>query len=338
MMNCKDFKENIADLFDKEIISIEMIKHLKECDSCKSYYEDWKETFEYLIPKSNIDKEFIPIQIMTSGQNTRKTLCHNFGMKIAASIVVVFVITILIGNKVFTTPIIAAEVRELLTSSSMIAKNIGNFSMKFKVRTLEYENFAYINANLPFINHYITAVNIEGKRIWRLSKENGRTVINNGTKQIQWNSEDNKGYVFSTDENIAESFSPLIEPSHLFAYELENAQKSKNDSYIITTTDSTTNLTVTSPRTSDAYPLFINSSLDLSDNIREYIFDKNCGLLKSLRFWIIIDGNKKLILESENISYNGNYDLSEIKKHPDHITEWYDSTKEYKISPLRLEY
>ena len=80
-------------------------------------------------------------------------------------------------------------------------------------------------------------------------------MINNGTKQIQWNSEDNKGYVFSTDENIAESFSPLIEPSHLFAYELENAQKSKNDSYIITTTDSTTNLTVTSPRTSDAYQI-----------------------------------------------------------------------------------
>ena len=344
IMNCKDFKENIAGLFDTEITDTEMLTHIAECESCRQYYEECKETVDLLTPKKMTGKILIPDespqrQSKKQKQNPKKEkpkkikMIFRRSLQIAASLIILFTVVGLTINIFFTEKVHASEVTALLNSSSAIINKVGNFSMKFKVRTYENENFAYINADLPFVNHYIDVANVDGATIWRLSKENGRTVINNGKKQFLWNNDDNKGYIFFGDSNIAEDFFPLIYPSYLFTYELGNAQKSDKDSYVITTTDSTITLTVTSTKEGNPYPLFANRTISISDNVREYTFDKDCGLLKDIRFWIIIDGKRNLILESESISYNQPYNISDIKKTPSCVTEWVDLTRISDVIP-----
>ncbi len=53
-MKCNEFKEKVADLFDKTIdmqTQAELDEHMKSCPECKAYYEELRETFDMLQPK-----------------------------------------------------------------------------------------------------------------------------------------------------------------------------------------------------------------------------------------------------------------------------------------------
>ena len=53
-MNCKEFREKVADLFDKTIdmqTERECNEHMAHCPECKDYFEDLQETFSILQPK-----------------------------------------------------------------------------------------------------------------------------------------------------------------------------------------------------------------------------------------------------------------------------------------------
>lgn len=53
-MDCKEFKNIVADLFDKEVdprVKAECEKHISQCAECKEYYEELLETAELLRPK-----------------------------------------------------------------------------------------------------------------------------------------------------------------------------------------------------------------------------------------------------------------------------------------------
>ena len=53
-MKCNEFKEKVADLFDKTIdmqTQAELDEHMKSCPECKAYYEELRETFNMLQPK-----------------------------------------------------------------------------------------------------------------------------------------------------------------------------------------------------------------------------------------------------------------------------------------------
>ena len=46
-MNCKEFKEKVADLFDKTIdmqTERECKEHMAHCSACKAYYDELRET------------------------------------------------------------------------------------------------------------------------------------------------------------------------------------------------------------------------------------------------------------------------------------------------------
>ena len=54
-MKCNEFKEKVADLFDKTIdmqTQAELDEHMKSCPECKAYYDELRETFDMLQPIS----------------------------------------------------------------------------------------------------------------------------------------------------------------------------------------------------------------------------------------------------------------------------------------------
>jgi len=53
-MNCKEFKEKVADLFDKTIdmqTERECKEHMAHCSACKAYYDELRETYALLQPE-----------------------------------------------------------------------------------------------------------------------------------------------------------------------------------------------------------------------------------------------------------------------------------------------
>ena len=55
-MKCNEFREKVADLFDKTIdmqTQAELDEHMKSCPECKSYYDELRETFNMLQPISS---------------------------------------------------------------------------------------------------------------------------------------------------------------------------------------------------------------------------------------------------------------------------------------------
>ena len=53
-MNCNDFKEKVADLFDKNInmeTQAQLNEHMAYCPECKAYYDELRETFNMLQPQ-----------------------------------------------------------------------------------------------------------------------------------------------------------------------------------------------------------------------------------------------------------------------------------------------
>ena len=59
-MKCNEFKEKVADLFDKTIdmqTQAELDEHMKSCPECKAYYEELREIFNMLQPRGGVKSE-----------------------------------------------------------------------------------------------------------------------------------------------------------------------------------------------------------------------------------------------------------------------------------------
>ena len=59
-MKCNEFREKVADLFDKTIdmqTQAELDEHMKSCPECKAYYEELRETFNMLQPRGGVKSE-----------------------------------------------------------------------------------------------------------------------------------------------------------------------------------------------------------------------------------------------------------------------------------------
>ena len=81
-MDCKEFKNIVADLFDKVVdplIKAECEKHISQCAECKEYYEEMLTTAEFLRPKHSpvIESEKVKVK-------SRRTATVSILYKVAA--------------------------------------------------------------------------------------------------------------------------------------------------------------------------------------------------------------------------------------------------------------
>ncbi len=100
-MKCNEFKEKVADLFDKTIdlqTQRECNEHMANCSECKAYYDELRETFNILQPQEP-SAAVIPSKAKTT---------HRFWRYAAAA--AIFLFGFVIGwSHLFSTPAMAED-------------------------------------------------------------------------------------------------------------------------------------------------------------------------------------------------------------------------------------
>jgi hypothetical protein len=140
-MNCNEFKEKVADLFDKDIdidTQQECNKHMGNCPECKAYYNDLQEAFNTLQP-----------QKVANTTKAKKT--HRLWRYAAAA--AIFLFGFFIGlSHLFSTPAVAEDARiTFLQQGIQSVQNVGSFQIEVYARTTPQENFAYFDPTMPFV-------------------------------------------------------------------------------------------------------------------------------------------------------------------------------------------
>lgn len=324
-MNCNDFKNKVADLFDKNIdmhTEAQMNEHMANCHECKAYYDELRETFSMLQPKeaTNMSKAKTP---------------HRLWHYAAAA--VVFLLGFIIGwSHLFSTPAVADDTKlAFIRQSIQSVQNVGSFQMEVYARTMQQDNFAYFSPGMPFVKTNIQLLRQNDSLFYRVEKANGRTVVSDGREQYMWipNSLYIKG---SQETNFLEHFTNLMFPERLLAMQESAIALSKENNVTQTETDTTIVLTVDgTEKYSDLRQLFEKGHMDDCRTIVESTFTKNDGLLRFAKLWVIKDGKKTLLLHIDNIRYNVMLNKDDITRLP--TAEWTDDTQQQPTSSKRLK-
>ena len=324
-MNCNEFKEKVADLFDKNIdmqTQAQLSEHMDNCPECKAYYKELRETFNLLQPQEPA--------IMTKAKSS-----HKFWHYAAAA--AIFVFGFVIGwSHLFSTPAVAESTRiTFLQQRILSVQNVGSFQMDVYARTSPQGNFAYFNPAMPFIKTDIQLLRQNDSLFYRVEKENGRTIVSDGSNQYMWipNALYLKG---NRGANFLERFANLVFPERLLNMQKSAIVLSKENKVIQAETDTTVVLTIEgTEKYSDLQQLFETGKMDDCSVIIENTFTKNDGLLRFVKLWIIKDGQRTMLLHIDNIRYNVILSKAEIISLPD--AEWTDVAKQESLSSGRLE-
>ena len=344
-MNCNEFKEKVADLFDKNIdlkTQQECNEHMAICPECKAYYEELRETFimlqphEAAIPAEEQHTDNHQVSLNDGGakapNNIKKPKLWRYAA-VAAS----FVLGFFIGwNHLFSTPAVAESKRiTFLQQSIQSVQNVGSFQMEVYARTTPQENFAYFDPAMPFVKTDIRLLRQNDSLFYRVEKANGRTVVSDGRNQYMWVPE--KLYLKGNrGANFLERFSNLMFPERLLATQKSAIALSKENKVTQTETDTTVVLTVEgTEKYSDLQQLFETGKMDECSIIIENTFTKNDNLLRFVKLWVVKDGQKTLLLHIDNIRYNVMLSKADIIRLPD--AEWTDVTQQQPTSSSRLE-
>lgn len=221
-----------------------------------------------------------------------------------------------------------AEIKLLKQSAERLgqAKTI---AMTLNVRTRGTENFASIDVGDSLIMHSLSVMPAEHK--WRLEKKN-HTVMSDGTAQYNWWPLLKSGSIDSVDANIVEDFSIFFDPKKILLQEME-AAKNLGTGIHMYSTDNEIHLIINAKAKGkfDRGYLF-SSSIEESDNRREYVFDRVSELLKSMKVYVRGKDADVLALETTAIRYDTPIAQEVFSTRPEGYT-WSD-LREVVDSPL----
>jgi len=324
-MNCNDFREKVADLFDKNIdmqTKAQLDEHMANCPECKAYYDELQETFNMLQPQK-------------AANNTKAKTPHRIWQYAAAA--AIFLLGFVIGwNHLFSTPAAAEDARiTFLQQTIQSVQNVGSFQMEVYARTTPQDNFAYFDPTMPFVKTDIQLLRQNDSLFYRVEKANGRTVVSDGSEQYMWV----PGKLYSKGSrgaNFLERFANLMFPERLLNMQKSAIALSKENKVTQTETDTTIILSIEgTEKNHDLQQLFETGKMGDCQVIVENTFTKNDGLLRFVKLWIVKDGQKTMLLHIDNIRYNVMLSKTEIVHLPE--AEWIDVTSQKSIPSNRLE-
>lgn len=297
-MNCKEFKNNIADLFDTTIsmqTQAECKAHMAECPACKAYYEELTEGFKALQPQEVSSK-----QAVCSHVTKHHRLWHS------AIAVATFLFGIFIGwSHFFSTSAVAVNPYSLLYEQGIKSmQSVGNFQISVYARTTPNENFAYFDPEADFVRIDIGLLRQNDSVFFRAEKQNGRTIVFDGQTQYMWIP--NALYVKEPHAaNLLENFVSLLHPEHLLAMQESAISFSQKNEVTRTETDSTIILTFKeTERNNNLRHLLGNGEMSDWEVEVENVFTKKDGLLRFAKLWVVNKGKKTLLLHTDHILYN----------------------------------
>lgn len=325
-MNCDEFKNKVADLFDTTIdmqTKAECNQHMAECAECRTYYEELSETFNALHP-----------QPVASKQKTAVKRHFIWRPVVAAAI---FLLGVVIGwNHFFSTPTVAADTRVVyLEQGIRSVQNVGSFKMTVFARTLPNENFAYFDPKADFVGIDIALMQQNDSVFYRVEKQGGRSIVCDGASQYMWIPDDLyvKG---SRSVNFLENFVNLLYPERLLSMQISAIYFSEKNEVIRTETDSTITITFKgTDKNSDLQQLLETGKMGDCEVEVENVFSKNDGLLRFVKLWLVEKGKKTLLLYIDNIQYNIMMSRASLVQVPD--VQWVDCAEQMaEMTEFRL--
>ena len=318
-MNCKDFKEKVADLFDTTIdmqTQAECKAHMAECPECKAYYEELAETFNALQPQ---------VVSATPSVNRPARKQHHLWRPIAAA--AVFLLGFFIGwSHFFSTSAVAEIPRgQLFEQWIQSVQNVGSFQMAVYARTTPNDNFAYFDPKADFVRIDIGLLRQNDSVFYRVEKQNGRAIVFDGQTQYMWIP--SALYVKGPRAtNFLEHFANLLYPERLLAMQKSAIDFSKKNEVVCTESDSAITLTFKgTEKNSDLQQLLETGKMGDCEVEVENVFTKNDGLLRFVKLWVVDRGQKTLLLHIDNIQYNVMMSRANLIQIPD--TQWTDVTE-----------
>jgi len=197
----------------------------------------------------------------------------------------------------------AQAAKTLLQNSINALTDVKSLYMEFNVRTLEGDNFEYINVNEGFVEHKLWKV-FGNPSKWRLEKP-GRTVVMDGKNQYLYISgPGSMALVADTNAGYVEWMKILLNPVQILQTEKENARQN-GAKYQVENKGNIIILTVKAKAMGDfSNSYMLNTSIPESNNSRVYTFDKSTNLLKSLEVYVDSAGKEVQVLVLKTIKYN----------------------------------
>lgn len=316
-MNCTEFQDKLADLFDKEVdpkTFAQMKKHMETCPKCKALYEELVETTEELQPKhSPIATTQTPVIPMHKSSRT--------WLRYAASAAIFFV-GLAIGASNFFSQDAKATTPFSFKEAINSVRNVGSYSLQLEVRTTPNENFAHFDPQADFIPVCMQKLTVDGKTYWRVEKQSGRTIVNNAFCQYMWIPNGTQ-YIGSLNSNFLEVYALFLEPTRLFNLQQIALQLGKDVQSKTQQTDSTVTITTSFEVEDTELSAIFNETSSTKVVTIQNTCTKADGLLRSLSVSIDWNGKQIEILRSTGIHYNLSLDKEELLSIPQE-GEWID--------------
>ena len=314
-MNCEEFQNNLAVLFDKtpdpELVKA-MLEHIGKCESCAADYRQAKAVTEQLKPsvsfsfsgtglKQNILNQIKSEEIeMKTNKKFRIKKWQKRAMAVAASLVFI-VAVVMVSNR---NPLIntARAAENIMTKSINAMASLRSMFISMDVRSLPKEPFDLVGTKYGFIEYKFWK-QFSGEKPWRIEKQ-GRTVVFDGEKQYLYIPDIGMAYTAPESVGFVEWMKIFLDPKTILENEIAFA-KNHDAKYSIDKTEDETILTVQANALGDFHNNYLkNASVLESDNTRIYTFEKSTSLLKSFELFINDEGKSVKVIEIKNIAYN----------------------------------
>ena len=127
-MNCKEFKEKVADLFDKTIdmqTERECKEHMAHCPACKAYYDELRETYALLQPEDEKEGEDDEKPAKKAVANSSLFTLHSSLFKVAS----IFIAAIFLTGISFAAGLSYATHRSQATKQEAKSQEFANEKM-----------------------------------------------------------------------------------------------------------------------------------------------------------------------------------------------------------------
>ena len=182
-MNCKEFKEKVADLFDKTIdmqTERECKEHMAHCPACKAYYDELRETYALLQPedeKEGVDDEK---PAMKAVANSSLFTLHSSLFKVAS----IFIAAIFLTGLSFAAGLSYATHRSQATKQEAVSQEYANEKMLELTDNGERIVITWLKGTWieGDFGSYIEADPIEHSPALPLNGEYGATILLNGRR------------------------------------------------------------------------------------------------------------------------------------------------------------
>jgi hypothetical protein len=318
-MNCIEIKEKMADLFDDSVsqeIKDEFFTHFRDCPDCRILYEEMAVTIAELKPRVTITaSRNLQNRILDQSRKVGKPYQSRRGRilprltpawkkitAIAAVLTLLFILFPLFNHPGWMQNN-ANAANSLLGKSINALQGIRSVYMEFNVRTLENENFEYINMNAGFVDHRLWKV-FGNPSKWRIEKP-GRTIVMDGKNQFLYESGPlGFAIIGDPDGGLVDWMKILLDPGKILQTEKDFTAYNEAK-YSVVEKGNDVILTVKAKAMGDFRNMYaLNKSIPESNNRRLYVFDKTTNLLKSLDIYIETVNKEVEILQLTTIKYD----------------------------------